>query len=98
MQFIVKEALLKDNVHNLMRQSGYFFEGKNPDGEMNFARPQRGYPRFHIYLKQSGNDLILNLHLDQKKPSYRGAAAHAGEYVGETVEKEAERIKRLYIC
>ena len=53
-----------------------------------------------------GNDYIFNLHLDQKKPSYpaRNASrysdaggerwhAHSGEYDGEVVENEAERIK-----
>lgn len=94
MTFVIKGSL-KDNIYNLMRQAGYFFEGKNPDGEMNFARPARGYPRFHIYLKQNRDDLLLNLHLDQKKPSYKGFSAHAGEYSGELVEKEAERIKQI---
>ena len=94
-----------------------------------------GYPRFHIYLKtdgsthstnsgqagspQGGENLIFNLHLDQKKPIYpvrspsrqgrdgsrlgrltsngvyKGLPAHQGEYDGELVEKEAERIKQI---
>ena len=43
----------------------------------------------------SGQAIEINLHLDQKKPSYEGAAAHSGEYEGELVEKEAERIKQI---
>jgi len=94
MRFIITGPF-KDNIYNLMRKAGYFFEGKNEArGESAFARPARGYPRFHIYLKTEGADLIFNLHLDQKKPIYKGAPAHAGEYDGETIEKEAERIKQ----
>ena len=71
--------------------------------EFIFTRPPRGYPRFHIYLKIDGStdspqeikNLIFNLHLDQKKPIYKGATAHSGEYEGELIEKEAERIKQI---
>ena len=34
----------------------------------------------------------INLHLDQKRPVYRGTSAHGGEYEGEVVEQEAARI------
>lgn len=66
------------------------------------------YPRFHVHIRQSGQDFHVkqsfdstqdklnsyefNLHLDQKKPSYRGAVAHSGEYEGEIVQEEANRI------
>jgi len=65
--------------------------------EINCVKPldRSGYPRFHIYLKTDGENLILNLHLDQKKPIYKGAPAHAGEYDGEIVKKEAERVKEI---
>ncbi len=63
------------------------------------------YPRFHLYIKEiasatprndgTGKTLIFNLHLDQKKPSYEGARGHSGEYDGEIIESEAERIKSL---
>jgi len=43
------------------------------------------------------NTLIFNLHLDQKKPLYKGSSAHSGEYDSDLVENEAERIKRLLI-
>ena len=60
-----------------------------------FVRPSSGYPRFHIYLKEENDNLIFNLHLDQKRPIYKGVAAHAGEYDGKIVEEEAERIKEI---
>jgi hypothetical protein len=46
------------------------------------------YPRFHAYI----NGDTINLHLDQKQASYEGYGAHGGEYDGDTVETEGERI------
>lgn len=88
----------KENIHSLMRKAGYHFQGKNENNaELIFAKPPQGYPRFHIYLKIDGENLIFNLHLDQKKPIYKGATAHSGEYDSELVATEAERIKNTVI-
>lgn len=38
-------------------------------------------------------NLIINLHIDQKKPTYGSHTAHSGEYDGELVSAEIERIK-----
>ncbi len=95
MKFIVKNSS-KQNITTLARKIGYYFLGENKEkGEMIFARPARGYPRFHLYLKIEGNNFVFSLHLDQKKPIYKGVAAHAGEYDSEIVAKEAERIKLI---
>jgi hypothetical protein len=103
MIFTIKGPI-KDNIYNLMRKVGYFFQKEDKEkGEFVFVRPPKGYPRFHLYLKvdgstsspQSGEDLIFNLHLDQKRPVYEGTPAHSGEYEGKIVEKEAERIKEI---
>ena len=83
-----------------MRGVGYHFVDKNETtGEINFVNPIRGgdFPRFHIFLTVKNNTLIFNLHLDQKKPIYKGTTAHSGEYDGEVVEKEAERIKEIIL-
>jgi len=83
-----------------MRRCGYFFI-KEEKGELAFIRPLSssgsGYPRFHAYvnMEKFPRETLLNLHLDQKKPIYQGTAAHAGEYEGGLVEKEAERIKKI---
>lgn len=95
MEFTIKGPF-KDNIYNLTRKIGYFFEGKEEaKGELVFARPLRGYPRFHLFLRvdQEGNKIIFDLHLDQKAPIYKGVAAHSAEYGSEVVKKEAERIK-----
>lgn len=95
MKFLIKGPF-KENIYNLMRKAGYHFLRKDEQkGELEFARPPRGYPRFHLYLKIENKNLIFNLHLDQKRPIYKGAQAHAAEYKGGPVEKEAKRIKQI---
>ena len=37
----------------------------------------------------------FSIHLDQKKLSYKGNHAHSGEYEGNIIEVETERIKSL---
>lgn len=97
MRFVVQ---IKGNIRNLMRQCGYYFE-KEANKELAFARPisavGSGYPRFHIYIYpvKVPYETVINLHFDQKKPVYQNTPAHAGEYEGEIVEKEAERIKKI---
>jgi len=96
MKFQIKKP--KETVITLARQIGYMPLGVSADGEYNLVRPLAGqnYPSFHIYLKKDEEGVFcFNLHLDQKQPSYRGSAAHSGEYEGELVEKEVERIKRI---
>jgi len=81
-----------------MRECGYHFEGTDEKtGELVFIRrlSVSDYPRFHAYLKHDAvsEELIISFHLDQKKPTYKGAIAHSGEYGGEIVGKEAKRIR-----
>ena len=77
-----------------MRSCGYAFD-RETEGEASCMRRLSGhdYPRYHAYVKMEGAALIINLHIDQKKPSYGGNHAHNGEYEGDLVEREAERIK-----
>ena len=64
---------------------------------MGFVRRLSGeeYPRFHVYSHIEERVFVINLHLDQKKPSYEGTSAHGGEYIGELVKEEMERIKKF---
>ena len=89
-----------ENIYNLMRQAGYHFERKEKE-ELVFSRiigvSKSGYPKCHVYVKidKVSHQTIINLHLDQKKPIYKGVPAHSAEYEGKVVEKEAERIKQI---
>ena len=87
----------KENVYNLMRKAGYSFQRKNQEeSELVFVRPPSGFPRFHIYLKEDDNKLIFNLHLDQKKPIYKGTIAHSGEHDNQIINQEKQRLEIFF--
>lgn len=81
----------------LTRQAGYVYIIDRNNGQVSFVRAiARGlYPRFHLYLEEQADKITLNLHLDQKKPSYAGVHSHNAEYEGEVVEAEIDRIRSL---
>ena len=96
MKFTVKAK--NENIIRIARRIGYrILDFNSQTNEYNLVSPVGGgcYPRFHIYLKkdEKTGDLYLNLHLDQKKPSYKGSPAHSGEYDGELVQEEVKRIE-----
>jgi len=88
---------IKENPINLFRRAGYIFQKKEGE-EMSFILPmaRSGYPRFHIYCNLKDADLIVNLHLDQKKNTYGNETRHHGEYDNSgPVEEEANRLKSI---
>jgi hypothetical protein len=91
---------LKDTPLNLMRKAGYSFVGRDErTGEEGYQRrlSSGDYPKFHAFVKREEDFVFVNLHLDQKKPSYSGVHAHSGEYEeSEILEKEAEIIKKVF--
>jgi len=96
MKFIIGKS--KENLLTLLRKLLYSPQGQDEKtGEMIFSRflSPSGYPRFHLYIRELDREYIFDLHLDQKKPSYQGSAAHNAEYDGELVAKETERIKTV---
>jgi hypothetical protein len=88
---------LNTTPRNAMRQCGYIEIYDRRGGQISYVRGLgRGrYPRLHIYINESGDDLLLNLHIDQKQASYEGHTSHSGEYDSEIVLREGERIKRI---
>ncbi len=80
----------------LLRKAGYayFIDPKTKEDSYVLRLTGDFYPRFHIYVKESTSEFVINLHLDQKKPSYEGGPKHAGEYTGPVVEREIERLER----
>ncbi len=93
----------KENFPLLMRRTGYAPEGTDEKtGEWRFARYLGGggrsrYPRFHMYcaMNQKERTASCNLHIDQRQPSYSGGSAHSGEYDGDLVETEVQRIQAM---
>lgn len=53
------------------------------------------FPRFHVYVDAKSGGFQVNLHLDQKAPTYGDHTAHSGEYDGQIVEMEGKRIKEI---
>lgn len=101
MKFEIKN--ISKSINEIMRTIGYTPAYFQNDGEFSVIRKLSGgeYPRFHLYIEEAKNykleakSYVFNLHLDQKKPSYKGHTGHSGEYEGEVVEREAQRIQQL---
>ena len=82
----------------VLRQAGYAEFNDPRSGQVSYVRRlgTHFYPRFHLYADEQPNQLRLNLHLDQKQPSYAGSHQHSGEYDGSLVETEADRLKSFF--
>ena len=96
MKIIIKEKLL-DTPRNLLRRCGYAEIVDRRSGEVSYVRRLRNefYPRLHAYPEEQDSGLVINLHLDMKKPSYEGFTRHSGEYEGPLLDAEAERIMSI---
>jgi hypothetical protein len=79
----------------ILQRAGY---GLAQTRVRSYQRRLGGYefPRFHAYIDTLDTGFRINLHLDQKAACYTGTSAHSGEYDGELVACEAERI-RAYV-
>ncbi|MEK9158839.1 MAG: hypothetical protein AAB673_02460 [Patescibacteria group bacterium] len=86
-----------DTPRNLLRRCGYAEFNDPNTGHISYVRrlSSNFYPRYHVYATKEETQVIIDLHVDQKQPSYKGSHMHAGEYDGELVEREVERIKEL---
>ena len=87
---------LPESPRNLIRRLGYGEHRDPRAAEWSYVRRlgTNFYPRFHVYIEETGTTVSFNLHLDMKQPSYAGTSAHAGEYDGPLVEREVERIRK----
>lgn len=95
MQIEVKNV--EGNPVNNLRRLGYAFQ-RHEGAEMSFVRPlaAAGYPRFHMYVKMSGADMLINIHLDMKKETYGENTRHHGEYENDgALKEEVRRLKAL---
>ena len=95
MKFQISDQHKNRNIVYLLRQAGYKQEVNRKTGQTSYMRSVSGtdFPRFHIYLEELPEGWEINLHLDQKAPSYQGTRAHGGEHEGVVVEEEINRLK-----
>jgi hypothetical protein len=96
MQIKFKKEQVSDP-EKFIRRCGYAKIIDRRMGKISYVKRIRRnfYPRFHVYIKESNDLIVFDLHLDQKRPIYEGVTAHSGEYDGEVVEKEGERIAKF---
>ena len=96
MKFLIKN--LKETINTIPRKLGYRYLKEDKErNEHIMVRPLEsgGYPRFHLFLKIESDNFIFSLHLDQKRPVYKGTISHSADYQGEIIEAEMERIKDI---
>jgi hypothetical protein len=93
----IKIDNFRENTASLFRRIGYVFV-RREEGDMSFVRAmgRSGYPRFHIFAHMDQDDLMINIHLDQKKETYGSGTRHHGEYDNDgALKDEVERIKKM---
>ena len=95
MKLTINKNQLDTAPGQFLRRAGYGYIRDRHSGQDSFVRRLGSghYPRLHMYIKEQGDKIIFNLHLDQKQASYAGAHAHSAEYDGDVVEQEVERLK-----
>jgi len=89
----------KEQLTNVMQRLGYAFLKKDTfENQLIFQKRvyQTTYPRIHVFLQENKENITMKLHLDQKQPSYKGHTAHSGEYKGDILKIEAQRIKNSF--
>lgn len=98
MKLQIDKQNLKTNWHNLARNCGYTLQYQELNRKSFIRRLTKiDYPRFHLYVEENERNFIVTLHLDQKKPVYKGSTSHQGEYDGTMVENEFNRIKNILL-
>ncbi len=93
MKFIWNEPL-KQNTKVFLNRLGYYEYSDRDTGQISYIRRlgHDYYPRLHLYLDIEESRVIFKIHLDEKKASYEGVNRHSGQYEGEMLENEMNRI------
>lgn len=89
MKLIVNKQQVPDfKADDFLRRSGwaYIFDRKRNQASYVKRLTRDFYPRLHLYIKETKEQFILEVHLDQKQASYQGVRMHSAEYDGPVVE------------
>jgi len=97
MKLILNKNQLNESPEMFLRHAGYgYIRDSRRDAESFVRRLGSGfYPRLHMYVEENNSQIIFNLHLDQRQPSYAGSHMHNAEYDGAAVEQEIARLKNF---
>ena len=91
------EKQLRDNPMTLMRRCGYKPWRDPRSGKESFIRRASAafYPRFHVLTYYEGNELIIDLHFDSRRPMHRKGVRSFEDEESPVVRQEADRIKDI---
>ncbi len=94
MKFRLPLEKLAVQPEQITRRAGYFRIFDSKSGHESFVRKITAdrYPRFHLYLMEENNEVIFDLHLDQKSNLYAGQTAHNADYESDEVRAELTRV------
>ena len=84
------------SVEYILRQAGYLyiFDNKSQQGSFVKKLTDQRYPRFHLYVTESPEEITFDLHLDQSVSRFSGQTAHRADYESEEVKIELTKIYR----
>ena len=80
-----------------LRRAGYALIFDRRQRQESFVRRLGSghYPRIHLYVKPEADHMIFNIHLDQKRVSYKGVNMHSAEYDSEVLREEVNRLREI---
>lgn len=78
----------------MINKCGYFSITDPTTAKISFIRKltAQRYPRFHLYISETEQEVVFDLHLDQSKTRYEGQKAHNADYETDEVKAELTRI------
>lgn len=81
----------------MLRNAGYLyiFDKISQKGSFRKGLTEQRYPRFHMYITETPEEVVFDLHLDQSATRYEGQGAHNADYDSEQVKNELTRIAHI---
>lgn len=81
----------------MLRNAGYMyiFDNISQKGSFKKSLTDQRYPRFHMYITETPEEVVFDLHLDQSATRYKGQGAHNADYDSQEVKSELTRIARV---
>jgi len=96
MKFSLPNKLTR-TTEQILRNAGYFyiFDKLSQQGSFIKKLTTQRYPRFHMYITETTEKIIFDLHLDQSATRYEGQGAHNADYDSAQVKTELIRIAHI---
>ena len=96
MKLTINRNQISENPDAFLQHAGFARIYDSRRGQESFVRRLGNYhyPRIHVYIEESGNQVTFNMHVDQKQASYAGNHMHNADYEGPVVEEEVRRLRQ----